>query len=61
MELSDKSLLLNILHLPRLGLSPEQVQKIEHVVGVRLVPKFKIHISRGAGPTRVCLEPVKVK
>lgn len=30
-------------------------------VGVRLVPKFKIHISRGAGPTRVCLEPVKVK
>ena len=32
MELSDKSLLLNILHLPRLGLSPEQVQKIEHVI-----------------------------
>ena len=52
MELSDKSLLLNILHLPNMA-RPQ--------VGVRLVPKFKIHISRGAGPTRVCLEPVKVK
>lgn len=32
MEITDKSFVLNILMMPRLGLSPEQVQKIEHVI-----------------------------
>lgn len=32
MELCDKSFVLNMLSMPRLGLSPEQVQKIEAVI-----------------------------
>ena len=32
MELADKSLLLDMLRMPRLGLSPDQVLKIERII-----------------------------
>lgn len=35
MELADKSLVLDVLRMPRLGLSPEQIRKIESVIDGR--------------------------
>jgi len=32
MELADKSLVLDVLRMPRLGLSPEQIVKIERII-----------------------------
>lgn len=32
MELADKSLVLDVLRMPRLGLSPEQIMKIERII-----------------------------
>ena len=32
MELADKSLVLEVLRMPRLGLSPDQVRKIECII-----------------------------
>lgn len=32
MEMSDKTLVLSILHLPRLGLAPEQIADIERIM-----------------------------
>lgn len=55
MELSDKSLLLNILHLPRLGLSPEQVQKIEHVIDGTVPATAPLTMSYEAAAERIGL------
>ena len=63
MELSDKSLLLNILHLPRLGLSPEQVQrlspeqvqKIEHVIDGIVPATAPLTMSYEAAAERIGL------
>ena len=35
MELADKSLVLEVLRMPRLGLSPEQVMMIERIIDGR--------------------------
>lgn len=35
MELADKSLVLDVLRMPRLGLSPEQVMMIERIIDGR--------------------------
>jgi hypothetical protein len=38
MELSDKSFVLSMLSMPRLGLSPSQVQEIESIIDGRPLP-----------------------
>ncbi len=35
MELADKSLVLDVLRMPRLGLSPEQIVRIERIIDGR--------------------------
>ncbi len=39
MELTDKSFVLSLLSMPRLGLSPEQVRKIEAVIDGAALPE----------------------